>query len=381
MYPSQHSLHPKLEDILNLFSKAGISVVEFREYAFFVELVVREPISSELFDSLYQRLLKEYNLIMFQIRSEQPIVRILPLRQTESKLMKYRHVLTALSLLTIFMTGYGLAQGLNVVIGPLSMLEVLLNALLYTALFSAILIIHELGHLYISRKTGILVEGPVLIPAPPIQLGFLGTFGAIISARSPPSSRRNLAKMGLYGPLFGFVAATLAGVLGLYLSPTISSDIAADLAERGELTPVSISSLGIYLLIRLILHEPGITIVMHPVLFAAYVMYIITFINLLPIGQLDGGHVVRSTIGARAFHLVSTAVPVLMFSSSILLTLLGLDASYYTALGFITLILYLLVGRKGHPGVANQYDRSSCHYCVLAYIMLLILTTPIPITS
>lgn len=70
MYPSQSSLHQRLESILNLFSKAGVSVVEFREYTFFVDVVIDKPIGSETFRKIYIELLNAHNVLAFQLKSE-----------------------------------------------------------------------------------------------------------------------------------------------------------------------------------------------------------------------------------------------------------------------------------------------------------------------
>ena len=366
---------------MNLFSKAGVSVVEFREYTFFVDVVIDKPISSETFRKIYIELLNAHNVLAFQLKSEKPVIRLIPFVHRSSILIKYRWVLSAIAFTTIFLTGYGFAESLTAIVGPTSFTYTLLNSVLYAVLFSLVLLVHEVGHLYVSRRSGVIVEGPVLIPAPPIQLGFLGTFGALIFAKTPPCSRRDLARMGLFGPLFGFVAATLVGVLGVFLSPTISYGEALRLIEEGVLTSLNFTSLGFYLITLIRPLKPTDVLILHPVLFVTYVVYFITFLNLLPIGQLDGGHVLRSITGSRVFNFISMLVPTTLLSVGLLLLLLRFEASIYLGLGVVALVLYLVLGKRGHPGVANQYDESKCYYCIVAYIVLLVLTAPIPITA
>jgi len=381
-YQYQNSLHQKLGDILALFSRAGILVEESRIHPFFVDLVLSRPVEPRLFKDLYTQLLREYNVVSFQLKGDKPVVRLVPFVKKESTLYRHRWLLTTTAFVTIFFTGLGVAQGLTLVTGDQGPLILLTNAALYTLFFSLALLVHEFGHLYVSRRAGLIVEGPVLLPAPPIQLGFLGTFGAVIYTKTPPCTKKDLAKLGLSGPIFGLAAATVIGIVGTYLSPVISYEAAAELVEKGSLELVPVASLGLILMQYLRPLSPQEVLVMHPLLFVTYVMYLITFINLLPIGQLDGGHVVRSAIGLREFNLVSSLVPAILIGTGLALVFAGFSAgafNYYIGLGAVSLVMYLLFGRRGHPGTANQYDESTCRWCLLGYLLALILTAPVPL--
>jgi len=377
-YQSASSLHLKLGDILALFSRAGILVVESRLYPNFIDLVIPSPIESTIFEKLHKELLREHGLLAFQLKGTTPIVRITEYRTTTSGLTRYKWILAAITIVTVFFTGLGLSEGLESIQGIYSSLYIgkYATALLYTVLFLLVLLSHELGHVYVNRRAGILCEGPLLIPAPPIQLGFIGTFGAVIFTKTPPCSRRDLAKMGISGPLAGFIAGTIVGIIGLYLSPIIPYEAVKELAERG-FEPIPASSLALELLLRLRVVD-GV-VVMHPLLFIAYVIYMVTFLNLLPIGQLDGGHVMRSFMSARTHQIVGLIVPLtLLVVGAVLLITTG--AGYlYLSLGVLATILRLTIGKNPHPGIANQYDKSQCLICLLVYIALLILTTPIPL--
>lgn len=365
------------------FSRAGILVVESREYTVsgrrVVDFIVDKPLEAEFFNELY-KLLSEINIQVLQLKAEKPLIRLIEV-DGGARVERFKLALTVASLITIGLTGYGLSESFlyfQQQKGAGSTLELLLlNTLAYTLLFTLVLLVHELGHIYASRGSGVKIRGPILIPAPPIQLGFIGTLGAVIFMERIPASRRDLARIGIYGPLAGFAAATIVGLAGLALSPVIPESEALKMIESGELSAFSVSSLAMLLI--LMVKGSGF-IVMHPLLFISYVMYIVTFLNLLPIGQLDGGHVARSFMDTRTHRMLGLATIILLFATGGILAFMGFSSSsFYISLGVVALLLYTIVARGGHPGCANQYSEAKCIPCLVAYIALLILTAPIPV--
>ena len=155
----------------------------------------------------------------------------------------------------------------------------------------AILLTHEAGHYLMCRRHGIAASLPYVLPAPPFFL--LGTFGAVIRVRSRFPDRRALFDMGAAGPWAGFAIALPAMVLGLRLSSIDSSPPHGPAMMLGD-------SLLTSTLIRLVLHTDPDTVVLHPVAFAAWAGLLVTSLNLLPVGQLDGGHVLYAARGRRA---------------------------------------------------------------------------------
>jgi len=364
---------------LKRFSRAGVSAVEYREYTVhgkqILDIVLDKPLSREVFADLY-KYLSDNNIQLIQIRAVQPVVRLI---KVETSSTRYKLALTILSIIMIGLTGYGLSESfLSLERRIIALPELLFNTIIYTSLFIVVLLIHEFGHIYVSRKSGFKIEGPILIPAPPIQLGFLGTFGAVIFMKMLPPSRRDLAKLGISGPLMGFIAATIVGLIGLYLSPVIPVSKAIEMVESGGLsyTPISSMLLQVLLMMR---SSSDMVVIMHPLLFIAYVMYLITFLNLLPIGQLDGGHVVRSFTSGEHHTRIGLATILSIFMISVLLLLQGNEAyMFYLGLGIVMILIYMFVARGQHPGWANQYDDSKCPLCLILYVMLLILTMPLP---
>ena len=165
-----------------------------------------------------------------------------------------------------------------------------------------ILLAHELGHYFACRHHGIRASYPYFIPAPTL----IGTLGAFILMRSPIRSRRALFDVGASGPLVGFLVAIpvlIYGVAHSHVAPEIVSSNAAMV-------------FGVPLAVRIVARAffPGVnpaTVLLHPVARAAWVGLFATSLNLLPAGQLDGGHILRS-LSPRLHKWIGWLVPVIL---------------------------------------------------------------------
>lgn len=162
----------------------------------------------------------------------------------------------------------------------------------FGATLMSILLCHELGHYVVGRRRKVDVSLPYFIPLPP-QLS-LGTMGAVIRMRSPIHDRGALFDVGAAGPIAGLVVAIPLLVVGLSLSQV--GPIDADSQIEGN----SI----LYALLKYAVHGrwlpgDGVDVQLHPMGLAAWVGLLVTMINLMPIGQLDGGHVARAALGDR----------------------------------------------------------------------------------
>ena len=179
----------------------------------------------------------------------------------------------------------------------------LLAGLPFAITLLGVLLVHELGHFFACRHHHIQVSYPFFIPAPTL----IGTFGAFILIRSPIRSKRALFDVGASGPLFGFAVALPAlayGVLHAKVIPALGSDGNADLV------------FGVPLILKFVaaMIQPNAhaaDLLLHPVGRAAWVGLFATALNLLPVGQLDGGHILRS-VSPRAHWLVSLLLPLLL---------------------------------------------------------------------
>ena len=165
----------------------------------------------------------------------------------------------------------------------------LLDGLAFSITLMTILLAHEMGHYVMCRYYGIDASLPYFLPAPtPI-----GTLGAFIRIRSPIYSRRALFDVGIAGPLAGFIVLVPALAIGI-----AHSKVVPGIAERGDLI------FGVPAIERIMewLLFPGVpssNISLHPIARGAWVGILATALNLLPIGQLDGGHIVYSFIGRK----------------------------------------------------------------------------------
>lgn len=190
-----------------------------------------------------------------------------------------------------------------------------LNALLFTFAILGVFGLHELGHKAMTMFRGIEASMPYFIPAPP---GLGGTFGAVITQKEPPTNRDALFDLGLSGPFVGFLATILVAIIGLRLSFIVSSEeVVSFMTMYPQVRFQSISfPLLIETLASLIKPAPeGMVMILHPVGFAAWVGCIVTFINLIPSWQLDGGHISRALLGEENHKIMSVAGIVLMLLS------------------------------------------------------------------
>lgn len=176
--------------------------------------------------------------------------------------------------------------------------SILQRGLPFSATLLFILLAHELGHYLTCRYYRVDASLPYFIPAPT----FIGTLGAFIRIRSPFFSRRVLFDVGIAGPLAGFVALLPFLAIGLAYSKVIPG-----IAQQGDLV------FGVPPVLRVLemVIFPGVAasdIYLHPVARAAWVGVFATALNLLPIGQLDGGHIVYSFVGENYTWLSRVAV-------------------------------------------------------------------------
>ena len=176
-------------------------------------------------------------------------------------------------------------------VNPFVSLDNLFKGIPYSAAILGILLAHEMGHYLTSRYYGVAASLPYFIPVPPPFI--LGTAGAIIRMRSAVRNRRILFDIGIAGPLAGMVVAVPVTIIGLLHSKVIVT------AGVGGIM------LGDSLLFKIITQwifgplPDSKTVLLHPVAFAGWLGFFVTSLNLIPIGQLDGGHVLYGIFGPR----------------------------------------------------------------------------------
>ena len=211
--------------------------------------------------------------------------------------------------------------------------SLLLVGLPYSLTLLVILGAHEMGHYLASRKWGVDASLPYFLPAP----SFLGTFGAVIRIRGRILNRNALMDVAVAGPLAGLAAAVPAVFIGLMMS---------------RLTPEGVSGgieLGSPLLfdgIAWLVYGPipeGQDILLHPVAFAGWCGLLVTSLNLIPAGQLDGGHITYTLLG-RWHAKLSVAI-------GLVLLVMG----YWWPGWIFWSVMVLLLGRR-HPPLMDEWE-------------------------
>jgi len=275
------------------------------------------------------------------------------------------HVLLFLTtVLTTLMVGMRM-EGID---NPLLHLTQFYQGLPYAGTLLAILFCHEMGHYVTARYYGMDVTLPYFIPAPPSVMGvpFLGTFGAIIRMKSPPQHRRALLHIGAAGPIAGFCVA-LPAMIYAYATSTMVPTSTTGMGGPYLAEPLLLQIIG-YLVVGPV--PSGMSLAVNSVGLAAWFGLLVTVFNLLPIGQLDGGHIVYALLGRQARY-VSWAV----MGALLVLGLAWPGWILWAFLGWLS-------GRR-QPTVLDRHAPLSRYSHIIAGIALAIFILcfmPVPIT-
>lgn len=272
--------------------------------------------------------------------------------------------------------------------------SIILGAMAFTASLLGILMAHEFGHYLIGRKNGAQVTLPYFLPMP---FPPFGTLGAFISLHSPPKNKRVLLDLSLAGPLSGLIVAVPVLILGLSLSRMNTLPGSLEEAQGLILEGNSILYLGIkYLVFGRLLPEPmnyggmppllywlryfftgspfpfgGTDVMIHPVAMAGWAGILVTALNLIPAGQLDGGHLMYVLAGKRT----NSLLPFILGG----LVLLGIVWNGWWLWAF----LIFLFGRM-HAEPLDQITELDAPRRMLALIGLIVFIlvfTPVPMLS
>ena len=264
----------------------------------------------------------------------------------------------------------------------------------FAATLMSILVFHEAGHYLVARRHGLPVSLPYFIPLPP-QWTF-GTLGALIGLREPIEDRNQLVDVAAAGPLAGLVVAIPLLVVGLALSPVSISHDPGTIIEGN-----SLAYLGLKYIVtgKVLPGADGLDVQLHPMAFGAWVGLIVTMINLIPIGQLDGGHLAAAILGDRnerwskTLHLglviVGISVAIWLIGDALGQGLELEDAVSYafpSAMPWIVwagvLLLFRRAGDRYHPEVNS--DPLSFGRRVLVGVVItvfVLIFTPVPLRS
>lgn len=216
-------------------------------------------------------------------------------------------ILFAIVVSFVMVDGYYRTLGVNSIIfigDPLDF------AVLYTFSLVGILGVHEAGHIIAARIHKLRTSWPYFIPGIPV-FG-IPTFGALIQSRSLTINRDILFDVAIAGPIAGLVITIIVSFYGAYTSPILNESTIAGFSD------LHLEKLNDNILMKLALSAygkggPNTEVIMSPILFAAWLGFLITFLNLLPAWQLDGGHMARAIFGQKVHQFATYASVGILF--------------------------------------------------------------------
>jgi len=228
-----------------------------------------------------------------------------------------------------------------------------LKSLLFAFTLLTILGMHELGHYFACRYYRVRATLPYFIPFLPI-IG-IGTLGAFIKIKEPIRSRRALFDIGIAGPIAGFIFAVPAAVIGLLLAfPQVGAP------------PIVFNDPLLFVAIKWIFGLHG-RYQWNPIWFAAWVGLIATSLNLLPVGQLDGGHVIYALFGKRAHKAVGVGI----FVTMIAIAVTGWFFHHWAG-GVLYAVLLVVMLFSKHPPTSDPFEKIGNARILISILGLLI---------
>ncbi|MEF8784061.1 MAG: site-2 protease family protein [Haloarculaceae archaeon] len=279
-------------------------------------------------------------------------------------------VLFALTVLSTLFAGSFYWYHIPVTEQPLRMLE----AWPFVVAIMGVLGVHELGHYVMSRYHGVDASLPYFIPLPT----YIGSMGAVIRMRGRIPNRKALFDIGVAGPLAGLVATAIVTVVGLQLDPLPAQQAAAAATDtaRVEFNNPTLLWLLAELSGTAGKLESGLV---HPVVFGGWVGMLVTLLNLLPVGQLDGGHILRAMVGDRQ-ETLAAAVPGALFALAgyLLFVREGVNSVGIWAMWGLFAVGLAYAG-PATPIHDEPLDRTRIAVGVLTFVLGVLCFTPVPV--
>ncbi len=338
--------------ILNKYT----SVIDVKEFEDEIIAIVQIPykkdeylekLEDELIENNYYLDLKEDNENVFILR----IIRI-PKPQKQNYLLHL--ILFILTIISTLIAG-AFHEGVN----PFS--KDIIKGFPFSISIMSILLFHEMGHYILSKKFKVDATLPYFIPFPnPL----IGTMGAVIRLRSYIPNRKALLHIGAAGPWFGLIVAIVILFVGLKMSkvvPITETEAGISLGESLLFKAISYLVLG---------DTSDKTVYLSPIAFAGWLGLFVTNLNLIPIGQLDGGHIAYSLFGKYQKYI-----------SYVVWVLLIIFGFIYWNGWLVWAILTIILGIE-HPRPLNDYtklSKSDKIYAILSLILFILTFTPNPI--
>ena len=215
------------------------------------------------------------------------------------KRIPYLHItLFVLTFISTLAVG-ALHEGINIVAEPFKIYK----GFPFSATLLLILLSHESSHYILSKKHRVDATLPYFLPAPTL----FGTLGAFIKMKSPITTKNALMDIGASGPIAGFIISVIATVIGLFLSKVMPVVKAGGMITLGD----SLLFAGLSKLIVGTIPD-NYDVFLHPIAFAGWIGFFVTSLNLIPIGQLDGGHIAYALLGEKHAKISKILIGVLI---------------------------------------------------------------------
>jgi membrane-associated protease RseP (regulator of RpoE activity) len=237
----------------------------------------------------------------------------------------------------------------------------------YSGTLLGILGAHEMGHYLLCRRYNVDASLPYFIPMPPFFF-LTGTLGAVIKIREAFPTRKVLFDIGVAGPIAGFVVLVPALFYGMTMSTVVPEPTSGAVLFLGEPVLFKLAAWAVFGTV-----QHGYTVNIHPVVFAAWFGMLATALNLLPFGQLDGGHITYATLGRW-----STPISVATVATAIGMTFISVS---WLVMTVMMLVMLFMLGPR-HPRVIYEYeslDATRNMVAVFALVMFILCFTPVPI--
>ncbi|QUC64253.1 site-2 protease family protein [Nitrosopumilus sp. K4] len=307
---------PSQEEVISLVNSM-FEVTQFNKGLYSLEFRIENHDFKEKFENLARKLESMSYVCKLELMNNEKFIiiqKFAPKKQRKWLSTSWTpRILFAVVITFVMIDGYYRTAGTNSIVDIGEPLEM---AGIYTLSLLGILGIHELGHIIAAKIHKLNTTWPYFIPGLPV-IG-IPTFGAFIQSRGLTINREILFDVAIAGPIAGLIIAVIVSVYGAYTAPILDQEFAQDLFEESRLIEWN---QGEPLLMTASLAMfgkggEGHEVIMTPVLFAAWIGFLITFLNLLPAWQLDGGHMARTLLGPK-LHRYAT------FGSMAILVLLG----------------------------------------------------------
>jgi membrane-associated protease RseP (regulator of RpoE activity) len=349
--------------------------------------------SASAYDEL-ARLLKPYHVTpLFRIENNQHAVILIPGIPNPNPAKVWVNILLLiLTFFSVLFTGALFSYQGSLPTNVNETLSFIISGLPFTLSLLAILLAHEFGHYLAGRYHKTNVTLPYFIPFP---FSYFGTMGAFIQLKEPPKNSRIMLDIGIAGPLAGLIVAIPVLLLGLALSTVETLPFQLQNGQifegnsllylflkyvvHGELLPQPFNYFGVepvlywikYFFTGMPLPRGGVDVTLHPIAWAGWAGLLVTAINLIPAGQLDGGHLIYVLLGKRAARLIPF----------VLVGLLILGFVWYG--WWMWAVLILILGRfYAEPlDQVTQLDRRRKLIAILGIIIFILVFTPVPLVQ